>query len=434
MRCALVVSLSLLFLVFAGAAVAQNAATNPPVPPPWVTSPFAVPQTDAGMPGAGPIVREEWFEQLWVLRRSQWAQQIQQDQGALVFLGDSITQNWGDKMSGSFPAVKVANRGISGDTSRGVLIRLKEDVLTLHPSGVILLIGCNDLADGAPPIVIANNVKLILAEIEVSYPKIPLILCQVFPSAASTKRPSGTVQKLNQLLAAAVKGDPQVTLVETWRLFANALGDAKREEFPDLLHPNKTGYAKWAAALHPLLATYGLMDNEPDHWTPEAGFTSLFNGHDLTGWGYVTNNFDGKTNSLEGRYLARNGRLIAMTSPNYSQEMKLWTTRQFPKDFALRLEFRAMPYANGGIFIRAPQLQCGDYLLAGPYKNLKQYKAQDWNEIEIVVKNNAAHCTCNGELLEAALPLPPTGPIGLEADRGQVEYRHIRYEENDGNR
>ena len=35
--------------------------------------------------------------------------------------------------------VKVANRGISGDTTRGVLIRLEEDVLARQPPGA----GCH---------------------------------------------------------------------------------------------------------------------------------------------------------------------------------------------------------------------------------------------------------------------------------------------------
>ena len=64
--------------------------------------------------------------------------------------------------------------------------------------------------------------------------------------------------------------------------------------------------------------------------------------------------------------------------------------------------------------------------MAGPYKELKGYKAQDWNQIEIVVTGRTARCTCNGELLEAALAVPETGPIGLEGDRGQMEYRHIQ--------
>ena len=108
-------------------------------------SKFAIPATDEGLPGAGPIRRYGWFKNLWERKRSGWAKRGKQDQGALVFLGDSITQGWGDSMGGSFPGVKVANRGISGDTTRGVLIRLKEDVLSLKPTGIVLLIGTNDL-------------------------------------------------------------------------------------------------------------------------------------------------------------------------------------------------------------------------------------------------------------------------------------------------
>ena len=63
-------------------------------------------------------------------------------------------------------------------------------------------------------------------------------------------------------------------------------GDAPQSEFPDLLHPNATGYAKWAAALRPVLATLGFVDTTADAFTPDAGFESLFNGRDLTGWGF----------------------------------------------------------------------------------------------------------------------------------------------------
>ena len=33
-------------------------------------------------------------------------------------------------------------------------------------------------------------------------------------------------------------------------------GDAKKEEFPDLLHPNAAGYKKWADALRPHLEAF----------------------------------------------------------------------------------------------------------------------------------------------------------------------------------
>jgi lysophospholipase L1-like esterase len=390
---------------------------------------FEIPATDDGLPGAGPIRRAEWFRKTWTQRRSAWAKQAERDQGSLVFLGDSITQGWGDGIGGSFPGVKVANRGISGDTTRGVLIRLKEDVLSLKPAGVVLLIGTNDLEEQADPETIAGNLKLILAELKRHDAKMPIVLCQVFPSSASKKRPAEQIKKVNQLYAAAVKGDKQITFIETWPLFADAQGDAKKEEFPDLLHPNKAGYAKWASAIRPVLATLGFVETEPDNFTLEPGFVSLFNGRDLTGWGYRTNNFDGQTTSSEGRYLAKNGRLIVTTPPEGRKIAQLWTTQSFPKDFTLKLEFRATPNADSGVFIRQPQLQCRDYPVAGPDKALTQYKPQDWNEIIVTVKDGVAHCTCNGEVLEAMFKVPATGPIGLEGDRGQMEYRRIRLRE-----
>ena len=165
-----------------------------------------------------------------------------------------------------------------------------------------------------------------------------------------------------------------------------------------------------------------------DDFKPEPGYINLFNGQDLTGWGYRTNNFDGKTASDDGRYSATNGILVVHPrEPRLIQ--KLWTTREFPKDFNLKLEFRAATNADSGIFIRGPQLQCRDYLVAGPYKELKKYKPQGWNEIEVMVTNGIAYCTCNSEVLTNALPIPATGPIGFEGDRGQMEYRHIRLKE-----
>ncbi len=168
-----------------------------------------------------------------------------------------------------------------------------------------------------------------------------------------------------------------------------------------------------------------------DDFQPEPGFVSLFNGRDLTGWGYATNNFDGQLTSSDGRYTATNGYLVVNPHRPEAgpQHRQLWTTRTFPKDFILKLEFRASVNADSGIFIRKPQLQCRDYLVAGPYKELKKYRPQDWNEIVVTVTNGIAHGTCNGEVLEAALKLPETGPIGLEADRGQMEYRRIRVQE-----
>lgn len=420
-------TLKLAALLFAGL------LSLPAVAPAKETPSVQLPATDEGLPGAGPIRRYDWFKNLWAQRRGQWAGRVEQDQKALVFLGDSITQGWGDDLGGAFPGVKVANRGISGDTTRGMLVRLQEDVLALRPTGIVLLMGTNDLEEGAEPETIAGNLKLIVAAIKKHDPKVPVVLCQTFPSSASKKRPADRIKQLNQLYVAAVKGDPQVTVIDTWKLFANEQGDAKPEEFPDLLHPNQAGYAKWAAALRPILATLEFIETADDDFQPEAGFKSLFNGRDLTGWGFrdektqeKKESFDGKPTSTDGRYVAKHGRVVVTTPPEGRRVQQVWTHEEFPKDFVLRLEFRATPNADSGVFLRRPQLQCRDYPLAGPYKNLKAYKPQDWNVMEVTVKDNVARCTCNGEVLEEALKLPETGPIGLEGDAGQMEYRRIR--------
>jgi hypothetical protein len=191
-----------------------------------------------------------------------------------------------------------------------------------------------------------------------------------------------------------------------------------------------------------VLAMSALFIARADIWIPESGFISLFNGKDMTGWGYrdkeqkVLETFDGKFEASDARYSAvptKDGAGILIVHPHDAAKgprlRQMWTTQEFPKNFILKLEFRAAVNADSGIFLRKPQLQCRDYLVAGPYKQLKKYKAQDWNEIIVTVKDNVAHCECNGEVLEEALKIPANGPIGLEADRDQMEYRHIQLKE-----
>lgn len=388
---------------------------------------------DSEIPGQGPVRRYAWFQNLWKKKRTAWATEVEAKQGALVFFGDSITQGWGDNFKGAFGETKVANRGISGDTTRGMLARMEQDVLALKPSGVVLLLGTNDLEEKATPEVIAGNLKLIIEGLKKSDQDLQIILCTVFPSHESKRRPADQIKKINELYAALVKGDSRVTLIDTWAMFANENGNARKPEFPDLLHPNAIGYKMWANTMRPVLETLGLVKVPQDDFKPEAGFELLFNGRDLTGWGYrnkktlaKTESFDGKLTSSENRYLAKDGRLIVTTPPEGRSFTKLWTHEEFGGDFVLKLEFRANANADSGIYLRRPQLQCRDYLVAGPYKELKNYKAGDWNEIVVEVTGKSARCTCNGEVLEEAMVLPASGPIGLEGDRGQMEYRRIR--------
>jgi lysophospholipase L1-like esterase len=253
-RWAVVVAATVLFVGSVRVASAQAIAEYEP-------KHVEYPESTDGLPGVGPISDSVNFKRLWPERRRRFVNSVPKDQGALVFLGDSITQGWGPKMGGAFGKQKVANRGISGDTTRGMLTRL-DDVIAVNPSGVVMLMGTNDLSRKATPEMVAENVEAIIGRLKEHNDKLPIFLCAIMPSSVKQTRPKEKIVATNKLLADAVKNDPQVTFVDTWTLFADENGDAPVEEFPDLLHPNKAGYAKWADALRPVLVEHGFEEVE----------------------------------------------------------------------------------------------------------------------------------------------------------------------------
>ena len=244
--------------------------------------------------------------------------------------------------------------------------------------------------------------------------------------------------------------------LETWPLFADASGDAKLAEFPDLLHPNEAGYAKWAAALRPVLATLGFLETDRRSVHARGRASRASSTARTSRAGAIAprrrrtrrapragrpsdTNAAGLADRHRGR-CASTGSARAPTGASRRSAAGSWSRRRpstarssssgrrasSPRTSCCKLEFRATPNADSGVYLRGPQLQCRDYALAGPYKNLKGYKPQDWNELVVTVRGGVARATCNGELLEGEMKLPATGPIGLEGDRGQMEYRRIR--------
>ena len=174
----------------------------------------------------------------------------------------------------------------------------------------------------------------------------------------------------------------------------------------------------------------------------EEGYASLFNGKDLTGWKYgdvppkmkpPTEVLDGKTESSDKRFEAKDCFIVANIGkgPN----MAIYTAKEFNKDFHLKLDFRASAENkknNSGVFIRGPQLQLDAVTeggLTGVFKNLKNFKPGDWNEIDITVKGTEAACKCNGEMIGRTMKIPATGTIGLQAEIGKFEFRRMRIKE-----
>lgn len=209
------------------------------------------------LPGAGPFRQAVWFRLVWKERRLGAWERRDTDRGAVVFAGDSIIQGWLG-LAGAFPDCKVANRGIAGDTTRGLLFRFREDVLQLNPRAVVLLCGINDLLEGAPADLVAQNLQAVVQLCRAADPNFPVVICTVLPVNGTNTVVNQEVRALNSQLAAFIKGNPGLTLADSWSALADPNGAARWQDVPDYLHPNDAGYAKLAAALRPALEQVAL--------------------------------------------------------------------------------------------------------------------------------------------------------------------------------
>jgi lysophospholipase L1-like esterase len=73
------------------------------------------------------------------------------EQRRVVFLGDSITQGWIDKHPRFFADNGFVDRGISGQTTPQMLVRFRQDVISLAPRAVHIMAGTNDVAGNTGP-------------------------------------------------------------------------------------------------------------------------------------------------------------------------------------------------------------------------------------------------------------------------------------------
>jgi len=242
-----------------------SACQTAPPPPKPAPAPVAAAATDpfwpadGRLPGKGRSSSWVGFRAKNLERRTLFRQRREADQHAIVFVGDSITEGW-QTLERDFADlhVKVANRGIGGDTTPCLLYRLDDDVLALHPSALVLLIGTNDLGEHTAPSDIADNLRLLHQRIRAAFPHIPIAWCLVMPRSGDDTYPV-RVRELNRLIRDVVSTDPLITVCDTHTPLALADGTSKPEDFvPDRLHLNPNGYAVWSQVLHPVLASWKL--------------------------------------------------------------------------------------------------------------------------------------------------------------------------------
>lgn len=105
-------------------------------------------------------------------------QRLPDTNGEIIFLGNSITD--GGEWCELFGNKNVKNRGISGDTTDGVLFRLGE-VTKSKPKMVFLLIGINDLARGISKDTVFQNICTIAQDIRKDSPKTRVFIQSILP-------------------------------------------------------------------------------------------------------------------------------------------------------------------------------------------------------------------------------------------------------------
>jgi lysophospholipase L1-like esterase len=167
--------------------------------------------------------------------------------GRVVFLGDEITENWGPEF---FPGKPYLNRGITRQTAAQMLVRFRQDVISLQPAVVVIQAGTNDLASVMGPSTEGTMAEHFMSMVELAKAhKIKVVLASVTPvcdcfTKMTGRRPVGKILGLNGWLKEYAAKNGLVYLD-----YYSALVEGRffRKSFTvDGLVPNAAGYAVMA--------------------------------------------------------------------------------------------------------------------------------------------------------------------------------------------
>lgn len=165
----------------------------------------------------------------------------------VVFMGNSITDNWIGADPDFFARNGFVDRGISGQTTAEMLARFRRDVIDLNPKAVVILAGINDIAQNNGAIKLENVFGNIVSMCELAkFNGIKVLLCSVTPAAYFNWRPqvepAKIIPKLNKMLREYAEATEGVEWVD---YFTPMVGEDKamRAEYsPEGSHPNGEGY------------------------------------------------------------------------------------------------------------------------------------------------------------------------------------------------
>lgn len=167
----------------------------------------------------------------------------------VVFLGDEITEMWGEGESGPgfFPGKPYLNRGIAGQATPQMLVRFRQDVVSLKPKVVVIQGGSNDLFGNAGPATEGTISEYIMSMTELAQAHgIKVVLASVTPVCdcfknLTQRRPPGKIIGLNGWIKSYAERTGSVYL-DYYSVLAEGRA-MKKDLTVDGLVPNEAGYA-----------------------------------------------------------------------------------------------------------------------------------------------------------------------------------------------
>jgi lysophospholipase L1-like esterase len=174
----------------------------------------------------------------------------------VIFLGDSITEGWLDKRPGFFTRGRV-DRGIGGQTSSQMVLRMYGDVVALKPKVVHIMAGTNDIAGNTGPMTAEMSENNFRAMTDIAKRHGIQVLIASIPPAASfpwrpgleTKKP---IAELNAWLKSFAR-ETGSTWVDYGRVLDDGTGTMKPGLAADGVHPTEAGYDAMATVIEPVL-------------------------------------------------------------------------------------------------------------------------------------------------------------------------------------
>jgi lysophospholipase L1-like esterase len=164
----------------------------------------------------------------------------------VVFMGNSIFEGWIRLRPDFFSGKPYFDRGISGQTTPQMLLRMQDDVIALQPDIMVLKAGINDIAENNAPYNPDHTLDNIKAMAQLArFNKIKVILCSVLPASDFKWRPGLAPADKVIALNEAIKNFANENKFYYLDLYSSVVDDNKgmRKDYAsDGVHPTAEGY------------------------------------------------------------------------------------------------------------------------------------------------------------------------------------------------